>query len=915
MKARIKNVTRGIKSSLNRFLSILFIVALGSGFMAGLAATSPDMYETADKYMDEYDWYDIDIKSTLGFNEDNVTKLRQYEKIDKLQPSKVFDIVYNDITNDTEYTSRCYSFIDNNGTSLLNKVHLIDGRMPTNINECVIQSTTGDYMGKTPQIGDTFEVTTNSSNYSTIKEYLKVSTLQVVGIVEAPMCISVEQETTNVGTGSIGLDVYVKDDFYNCDFYTDLYLTYKGAKDYDAFDDSYEQMINETLPDLEAIGKVEAPKRVQEIKDEYNSKIEAIETQLQTTFQELKTLEQGLDLASYTSATQIASVVSMLMSVGSADATTLASLLSSLSVEYSEYATYLACKQLVDNMKEEVNKIGEGTWIIRTRQDAVGFSSYSSNVGKVAALSKIFPVFFFVVALLVALTTMTRLVDENRTQIGTLKALGFSNGQILGEYLLYSLLASLTGCILGLLVGFQLFPTAISSAYGMMYWLPKTITPFRFDIALTVGPITVVSILLATFWAVYANFKAMPSELMIPKAPTAGKRILLEKIPFIWKRLSFTHKVTCRNLFRYKKRLLMTIIGVAGCSALLLTGFGVKDSVNDIVSKQFDEIYQYDLTLVTDKSKAPERDDELHTYLDNKENFDIWSYCMWENGKVIYNNDSQAVSFIVPENKEDVPSLITLRERKTKKTIEFTDDGIVLTEKLCETLGIKVHDKVTLENDVGEKKEFVVSGICENYLTSFAYISSALYSNTFNKEIDYTYILALCNSNADVNELSREILFNEHVLYTRTSASIEDSFADSIKSINGVVWVLIISAGLLCIVVLYNLINVNICERRHELATIKVLGFHQREVERYIFRETNTLSVMGCGVGLLLGIWLHQFVVKTVEVDMVMFGRTIYPLSYLFAIGITIIFTLIVDLIMKLQIKKIDMVEAMKSNE
>ena len=505
---------------------------------------------------------------------------------------------------------------------------------------------------------------------------------------------------------------------------------------------------------------------------------------------------------------------------------------------------------------------------------------------------------------------MTRLVEENRTQIGTLKAIGFSNGQILSQYMIYSLLACFLGSVLGLVVGFKLFPKAISSAYSMMYTIPKTLTPFRFNIAFIVAPVTIGSILIATFFACYQSFKAMPAVLMVPSAPKPGKRILIERISFIWNKLSFSHKVMWRNLFRYKKRLFMTIIGVAGCSALLLTGFGLKDSISDIVSIQFNELYKYDLTILTTENFAASKDEVLNDYLQNKVN--NWMYFSSETGKISNDNKNYSVSILVPDNEKELTKYITFRNRKTKK--EFTiSNGVVLSEKLAEELGVKVGDTVVVENEKGIKGKIVVEGITENYIQSFVYITKDMYKTIFNDEP--LFKLIYCNTSDSSDNAISDVMKSESVMYARSSLNIENTFSETIKSIDGVILVLILAAGLLCIVVEYNLTNVNICERKKELSTMRVLGFYHREVDSYLFSETNLLSIIGGLVGLLIGIWLHSFVVKTVEVNQVMFGRTIYFHSYVYAMIITIVFTILVDQVMRKSIRNIDMVEAMKAND
>lgn len=904
-KTRAKNIFRGIRGSLNRFLSILFIVALGSGFMAGLAATSPDMYATADRYMDEYNWYDLDIKSTLGFSNDDLLAIRDENGIVYAQGARVVDTVLK-ASDDETYTSRVFGILDKNGNTVINRARLKEGRMPENDDECVIQPVSGRYFAGNLKIGDELSVSADGARSDRLK---------IVGFVESPMCISLISEPSSVGTGKITLDIYVHTDFFEYDYFTDVFVMLEGAKALDTFGDEYSCLSSDHTEALKRLADGRLAIRETELKNGIETQIEQLEA-VRNALSEAVAAGSALTKDTVTRLKENAVVISAISQSDPALAKILGDTQTAVydALKSTEPPDESGIKKLDDAiavLREKITEIDGGAWLVRTRDDSAGYSSYDSNVGKVAALSKIFPVFFFMVALLVALTTMTRLVEENRTQIGTLKALGFSNVEILGEYMFYSLLSSALGCISGFSVGFRLFPKAISSAYAMMFTLPEVTTSVRHDIVLWVAPVTVGSILLATLWACWSEFRACPAKLMQPKAPAAGKRIWLEHLPFIWKRLSFTHKVTCRNLFRYKKRFFMTVIGVAGCSALLVTGFGLRDSINDIVNKQFGEIYLYQMNVLTGGEMLS---DDLVKYLDDKEVFDGWLPYSDESGKVMANGKSESANIEVPSDVSDFGSFISLRNRKTKEKLTLSDDGAVLTEKLCETLGVTVGDSVTLQNSDGREAEMKVIGITENYLTSFAYVAPGGYANAFGKSADFRYLLCRVG-NAATDAVSEKLLGFDNVLYVNASQSLKDNFADSIKSIDGVIFVLILSAGLLCMVVLYNLTNVNICERRKELATIRVLGFHPGEVSRYIFRETDALSFIGSAAGLFAGIWLHSFVVRTVEVDQVMFGRSIYPLSFVFALAISLLFTFIVDLIMRKQIRSVDMVEAMKSND
>lgn len=904
-KTRAKNIFRGIRGSLNRFLSILFIVALGSGFMAGLAATSPDMYATADRYMDEYNWYDLDIKSTLGFSNDDLLAIRDENGIVYAQGARVVDTVLK-ASDDETYTSRVFGILDKNGNTVINRARLKEGRMPENDDECVIQPVSGRYFAGNLKIGDELSVSADGARSDRLK---------IVGFVESPMCISLISEPSSVGTGKITLDIYVHTDFFEYDYFTDVFVMLEGAKALDTFGDEYRCLSSDHTEALKQLADGRLAIRETELKNGIETQIEQLEA-VRNALNEAGAAGSALSKDTVTRLKENAVVISAISQSDPALAKLLGDTQTAVcdALKSTEPPDESGIKKLEDAiavLREKITEIDGGAWLVRTRDDSAGYSSYDGNVGKVAALSKIFPVFFFMVALLVALTTMTRLVEENRTQIGTLKALGFSNVEILGEYMFYSLLSSALGCILGFSVGFRLFPKAIGSAYAMMFTLPEVTTSVRHDIVLWVAPVTVGSILLATLWACWSEFRACPAKLMQPKAPAAGKRIWLEHLPFIWKRLSFTHKVTCRNLFRYKKRFFMTVIGVAGCSALLVTGFGLRDSINDIVNKQFGEIYLYQMNVLTDGEMLS---DDLVNYLDDKEVFDGWLPYSDESGKVMANGKSESANIEVPSDVSDFGSFISLRNRKTKEKLTLSDDGAVLTEKLCETLGVTVGDSVTLQNSDGREAEMKVIGITENYLTSFAYVAPGGYANAFGKSADFRHLLCSVG-NAATDAASEKLLGFDNVLYVNASQSLKDNFADSIKSIDGVIFVLILSAGLLCMVVLYNLTNVNICERRKELATIRVLGFHPGEVSRYIFRETDALSFIGSAAGLFAGIWLHSFVVRTVEVDQVMFGRSIYPLSFVFALAISLLFTFIVDLIMRKQIRSVDMVEAMKSND
>ena len=919
-RTRRRNILRSIKGNLNRYLSIMFIVALGSGFMAGLAATSPDMHDTADRYMDDYKMYDIDLKSPLGFTDDDVSAVRNVSGIKTALGGITVDAVFLTPNNDS-HTCRVYASLGKNGLPELNGFVLKSGRLPENDRECLVQITHGKYLGGKLDIGDKITLSHDNEDYGTLKDNFASESLTVVGFVESPLCISITAEPSMTGTGSISLNVYTMKDYFLSSVYTDIYVIAEGAAELDTFGDEYEELIGSLKEKLADLGESRAVIRADEVKKQYGSAAASVE-KLKNAAADAVEKRKSLSAAALAGLFRNSSAAS---EFAISDPALYASLLKTQQLVSEELKRELdtveetpeIIKSLdarLKELKEAAEKDYDGNWIVRLRSESVGYTTYDSNVSKLSALSKIFPVFFFAVALLVALTTMTRLVEENRGQIGTLKALGFTNGQILSEYLIFSLSSSFLGCVIGFAVGFRLFPLVISSAYGMMFMLPTIRMPFRPDIAAWVAPITVGSIVVATLSACIGELRSSPAVLMRPKAPVAGKRVILERIPFIWKRLSFTRKVMFRNILRYKKRLFMTVIGVAGCSALLLTGFGIRDSIGDIVDKQYGEIYRYDINTVL-KRPVTRGEETTAFFADGEGCLKESMFYFEESGRVLKSGSGDSVKVFAVRDTEKFPDFVLLRERKGQKRIDLDNSGIVLTEKLCEQLGISAGDTVTVENASGKTSEAKVIGVAENYITAYAYMTGETYASLFGAEPGYNRTLCILKDGIDTNAALSEFMDHPNVTYAGSTATLKETFANSIRSINGVVYVLILAAGLLSVVVLYNLTNVNICERRRELATLRVLGFHKRETERYIFRESDLLSFIGSFVGLFVGIWLHSFVVRTIEVDQVMFGRHIYFESYIFAMLISVAFTLFVDLIMRRNVRKTDMVEAMKANE
>ncbi|MFR1517604.1 MAG: ABC transporter permease [Clostridia bacterium] len=581
----------------------------------------------------------------------------------------------------------------------------------------------------------------------------------------------------------------------------------------------------------------------------------------------------------------------------------------------------------VDRAKAEIEALlGKDTFLL-DRDSNVGFVSYEADAEKIDAISKIFPVFFFLVAALVCLTTMTRMVEEERGQIGILKALGYGTGKILLKYILYSFAATVLGCILGLIVGYHLFPRAIFAAYSILYTLPAIETPFHWAFGAATAAAALLCTEIFTVAACIHTTRETPAALMLPKAPKMGKRIFLERIRPLWKRLPFIRKVTARNIFRYKKRLCMTVIGIAGCTALMLTGFGLKNSISDIVGKQFSDVILYDFSAAVNShtdfehsgasavlSKygaafLPYYEKYVDAYAGDGSDF-IHAYVL--SPDCTQEADERRATFFSLHSRE--------KSEKDRHYYSLTEDGVIITEKLAKKLGIREGDKIGFAASGGGREYFTVTAIAENYVYNYIYILPSLYEKAFGEAPVFGFFAGLlpegiAPSGAEAEQMAAELLSLEAVTSVSFTQHTKDAFADAISSLNLVVVVLIVCAALLAVIVIYNLANVNITERIREVATIKVLGFTDREVTAYIFRESVILTLFGIAVGLVLGIWLHAFVVTTAEVEIVMFGRDIALLSYALAALLTFGFSMLVNFLMHWRLQAVSMVESLKSAE
>lgn len=570
----------------------------------------------------------------------------------------------------------------------------------------------------------------------------------------------------------------------------------------------------------------------------------------------------------------------------------------------------------IEQKKKEVKNIEIGKWYILTNEDETGFTAFAQDADRIDGIASVFPLFFFIVAALVCLTNMTRMVEEERTEIGTLKALGYENKSIIAKYFFYALLASMVGSIIGISVGLITLPRTIFSAYNAMYKLPHFYVKLNFVVII----IAILGALLSTCTVAYVvaskELKLNSATLMRPKAPKKGKRILLEKVPFIWNKINFSAKVTIRNILRYKARFIMTVLGVAGCTALILAAFGLKDSISGIISKQYGEIFTYDAMI---KLKSDGTLKEKESLVDNLDIDKRFKSSMIINQTIMDSNsdkvkDNVQVRLFIPETTTLLSDYVRLKDFDSGKDIDFNNKSVVITEKLSRLLNIKVGDSINIKDD-NIKIDLKVTDIAENYIYNYVYISPDIYEDKVHEDVKFNSVLLKFNNNIKENSIAEDWLKKNDVLVITFTSYIIDSFQDMISSLNFVVVIMIVCAAALACVVLYNLTNINISERLREIATIKVLGFTDSESANYVYRENMILSVIGILVGLFIGIFLSRYIVGTIEMDIVMFERKVNAISFVYAAAFTLVFSILVNIFMYKKINNISMVESLKSIE
>lgn len=899
--ALIKDLLREIKQSFGRFFAIFAICFIGVAFFAGVIASSSDMRSSSDAYYDEYDLYDLKVISSIGFDSEDVNAISEVSGV-----SKVFASHYLDLLTTVEDMERAARITTLPSNDEVNSLKLIKGRLPEADNECVLRY---ESTVELPEIGSEISFSKETSSDTeianeSIEDELNNTSYTVVGYVYTPTYVSYYIDSTTVGNGTLSYLVFVNDANFKSQYYSEVYLTIEGAKYLSTYDDEYFDLVKSYEDAILEAGN-------SRFEDRYNALISEIESKreerLSTVNDEIMNQVVANLTAIYQSYYPNTDVTDMIAPY----------IQSNYEKALAEF-DYSLVNEPFDKAEEEIEeKVSNFTWLTLTRNESYSFVDYKQSASRMGAIASVFPVFFIIVAGLVCLTTMARLVDEHRGLIGTYKALGYSQLTISLKYILYALIASLFGGIVGCMVGLKVFPYIIINAWNIIYQIPDIVAANHTLLSVIAISSLTITTLFVTAIACSDSTNEVPSELMRPKAPINGKKILLEKIGFIWKRLNFTTKVTMRNLFLYKKRFIMTIIGIAGCGALILAGFGIKDSVGSIIKNQYGEIFKYDLLISLNDEITDEDKETLVSDISN--NLLYKDYILDYNYTETATKEDTSIEtgITVIENATEYTNFLTFRDRNTSKKYKLTDDGAILSEKLAKNLGVKVGDSLYINDAKGNEISIKVSAICEMYVGHNIYISKAYYESLTGENLTSNRILVKLPDSTDetINLVSSDLMNRDSVKALTFVSSNKERFENMIKSLDVVTYVLIISAGLLAFVVVYNLINVNISERIREIATTKVLGFYNYEVGMYVYREIILLTLIGGIFGLILGRLLHIYIMTTVELEDVMFGSYISVKSFVLTYLITFVFSLIVDLVMYPRLSKIKMVESLKSVE
>ena len=930
--ALIKDTLREIKRAPGRFLSVFIIVALGCGFFSGIKATMPDMVRTASDYFGEFRLMDMRFVSTIGVRSSDVEAVKEAENVRGAHAAYSKDVFYSH--DDQTLVLKCISFnstLDDDSPNLMNKINVIEGRMPSAPGECAVEVKISS--PDTFKIGEKLTFT-DPDDTKKLTDTLENDTFEIVGIVTSPLYIGYERDPTDVGSGTIVSNVFLREEEFITSYYTEMFVDLEGLDEKDPFSEEYRASVAKQGADAERVFKDSVMQRYNKLKGDAEEKIDSAQNtadtlegvldmpqdELKKTYivyrrkaEAAKQLYEDEQAAGRNALLErsamlktekaLKAVGELILDGGDAEGEAHVKYRAELAQAYAD----------IDDAHAQIDGVSEPDFYCYDRFKASkDYSSFEGDSRKIDSISKVFPVFFVLVAALVCLTTMSRIVEEQRSTIGVYKALGYTEREILLRYMLYSAAAAVSGSVIGSAVGMKIFPHMIYSGYKMLYNIPGLDARIHPLYLLMCCIVSILCICGVTVLSCRRELREVPGSLMRPKAPQAGRRVLLEKVGVIWNRLSFMGKVTTRNMLRSKRRAFMTLAGVAGCTALIITGFGLKNSIASVIDKQFGEIFLYDGMAVLNRRCSYE---DIDSALSQREEISVYMQSMLTEITAHNDKGQYTANICVFDEPDKLGSFLALIDAEDGSSLTLEDGGVIVTEKLAGLLELKKGDVLELTDADGKTVSAQVMGISENYALHYVFMMPDTYEQKFGERAQNNVAFVDLKADADRESFRKELIADERFYGLSYQDDQSRGVRNNLDSMDAVIAVLIVSAGLLAAVVLYDLASINITERKREIATVKVLGFFDRETDDYILRENILSAAAGLMIGLPLGRVLHYFVTVTAEVDMMMFDRSLNYASYIWGTVMTAGFTLAVNIGLHFALKKIDMISSLKSVE
>ncbi|CDO18832.1 Putative ABC transporter, permease protein [Streptococcus gallolyticus] len=871
-----KDIRKSFGSSRGRFLSIMLLMMLGAFAFVGLKVTGPDMQATASQYLKKHNTMDLSVIASYGFSDDDK------EELDSIKNADVEYGYLTDVTvKNTDDAIRVFS-----KSTSISTYELVSGRFPKSSDEIALASTMKDDY----KVGDTISFTQSDED-----GILKNTTYKVVGFVNSSEILSTTSlGSSTAGDGSLSNYAVVTESAFDTDTYTIARIRYDNLKTLNPFSESYKQKVADKQDELDDLLSDNAEQRLTSLKSDAQAEVDANQEKVDSAKVQLAAQESAL---ASLSAEQQAAAQS--------------------SIDQAQ-AEITESESEIQEAQAKIDAMTEPTYTSYTRSTlpgGEGYQTYESSTSSISSIGNIFPVVLYVVAALVTFTTMTRFVDEERTNSGILKALGYSNSDVIKKFVIYGFVASMIGTVLGIVAGHYLLSRIIAQIVTSDTTLGETHLYFYWNYTAIALVLALISAVLPAFLIAKNELSEKPAQLLLPKPPVKGSKIFLERIGVIWRRLSFTHKVTARNIFRYKQRMLMTIFGVAGSVALLFAGLGIRSSLGNVIENQFTNLMPYDMIVVKNDDNSSSENQEVKDFIDSNKVSQYQSIYFTTLSETISGlTDKQTISIMVSSG-DYFGDFIHLKDASSGDSLTLSDDGIIISEKLASLYHVEAGDSFTLKDSDGKKHTVKVAAVAEMNVGHYLFMSQKVYQKIFGETPnDNAYLVTLKNdSSSNIEKLSTKLLAMSGVSAVSQNSSLVKTVKSVVASLNGAMTILIVVSILLAVVILYNLTNINVAERIRELSTIKVLGFYDKEVTMYIYRETISLSLIGIIVGLIGGKYLHQVIMGMIGSDSIMFGTTVGWDIYAIPIAVIVIILLALGWLVNHILKTVDMLEALKS--